>query len=92
MIQRSRPAPSAPACRSGHMPQLVETRGAPAGHPIGTPCPPTWHVECAICQIATVPATAPELALSRWVGRLDLFHTPLSQLSAARGRVLACAR
>ena len=92
MIQRSVPAANVPVCKAGHRPQLVESRGAPAGHPIGTPCPPTFHVECAICQIATQPASDPGIALTRWLGRLDLFHTPLSQLSAVRGRVLGCAR
>lgn len=93
MIQFSRRAEGARECGPGHRPQIVETRGAPPrGHRLGEPVPPQWHVECAICQVATQPAPTADAALARWRGRRDLFHSSLSELSAVRGRVLVAAR
>jgi len=90
MLQISHALPAGvPVCNAAHRPHLVETRGAPAGHRIGTPCPPQWHVECARCGIATVPHTNSAIALLRWRGEPDLFHIPLSQLSHVRARVAA---
>ena len=88
MIQVSSDIPTGvPACVPGHRPKLVESRGAPAGHRIGTPCPPHWHVECAQCSIATVPTASRSVALLRWRGRPELFRIPLSELGDARVRV-----
>jgi len=55
-----------PACAAGHRPVLVETRGAPHGHPIGTPAPTTWHIECARCRVATAPTQSRAMAETRW--------------------------
>lgn len=90
MLQVSQSIPAGmPVCVPGHRPQLVESRGAPAGHRIGTPCPPQWHVECARCAIATVPVFNRAAALRAWRGQPDLFHIPLSQLAHARLHVVS---
>jgi hypothetical protein len=88
MLQTSHPLPAGfKPCGEGHRPQLVETRGAPRGHRIGTPCPIQWHVECARCATATVPSFDRDRALRAWRGKPDLFHIPLSQLSHVRAHV-----
>jgi hypothetical protein len=88
MLQVSHPLPAGiKPCGIGHRPQLVETRGAPRTHRIGTPAPPQWHVECAICSTATVPAFSRELALRAWRTRRDSNHIPLSMLAQVRSRI-----
>ena len=87
MLQLSRPLPAdVPACPAGHRPHLVETRGAPRGHRIGTECPRTWHIECGRCQVATTPAYSRAVTESRW--RDAQAHPqaliPLSDLGRAR--------
>ena len=87
MFQISRPLPpDVPSCPAGHRPQLVESRGAPRGHRVGTPCPATWHIECGCCRLVTVPAYSRALAESRW--REAQFRPqsliPLSDLGRAR--------
>lgn len=93
MLQHSRPLPAdAPLCADGHRPQLVVTHGAPSGHPIGRPVVPLWHVECAICSVATIPSPLQNHALLRWRKpgpQRDLELVPLSQLAAVRARVSA---
>lgn len=90
MIQISRPLPpGVPPCGPGHRPHLVENRGAPHGHRIGTPCPSRWHVECRLCGTATVPEVDQAHALLCWRAPADLFRIPLSKLADVRTRVAA---
>lgn len=92
MIQTSQPLPpGSHQCAPGHHPQLVQSRGAPAGHRLGTPVPPQYHVECARCAIATVPAFNRPDALRAWCGKPDLFHIPLSLLGQVRMHVVNAA-
>lgn len=92
MIQHSQPLPAGmPLCGEGHRPQLVESRGAPRGHRVGTACPHQWHVECARCSVATVPTTSQPVALLHWRGKPDLFHIPLSKLGHVRERMASIA-
>ena len=87
-IARALP-PGMPSCGPGHRPQLVETRGAPRGHRVGTPCPSRWHVECALCAQATVPDLTQAQALLYWRAPPDLFRVPLSKLADVRTRIAA---
>lgn len=92
MLQVSQAIPAgAPVCVTGHRPQLVESRGAPFGHRLGSPCPSQWHVECAQCAIATVPVFNRPAALRAWCGKPDLFHIPLSLLGQVRAHVVNAA-
>ena len=85
MIQHSRPLPEGiPVCAAGHRPQLVQTLGAPAGHRLGTKCPPAWHIECHACGHATEPSPSRALTESRW--RDPATRIPLSELPRARAR------
>ena len=85
MMQFSYPLPDdVPNCSAGHRPQLVETRGAPLGHPIGEPCPTSWHIECGRCRIATVPTYSRAIAESRWRWHEPLRLIPLSDLGRER--------
>ncbi len=88
MIQHSRPLPAdIPTCVQGHRPQLVETRGAPAGHRVGSPCPPHFHIECHRCRVATVPSPSRAITELRW--RDPMGHIPLSDLPRVRERIAA---
>ena len=88
MFQVSHPIPTGvPVCRPGHRPQLVETRGAPDGHRVGTPCPPQWHIECFQCSCASVPSPSRAITELRWSTPED--RIPLSQLRQARERAAA---
>lgn len=78
-----------PRCRPGHTPHLVHTFGAPARHRIGTPCPDTWHIECARCGTATVPSPSRAMAELRWTDAASSQRIPLSRIGQARARVLA---
>ncbi|RZZ81966.1 hypothetical protein EA662_17510 [Pseudoxanthomonas winnipegensis] len=85
--------PMGTGCQPGHTPQLVRTAGAPQGHRIGTPCPETWHIECARCQRATQPHPSRAITELRWTdATLSAQLIPLSQLGQARNRVLADLR
>ena len=93
MIQFGSPLPSgAPLCAHGHHPQLVESRGAPRGHRLGQPCPHTWHIECAICGIATEPHPSRAIAELRWSDPDSPHRIPLSQIGLARMRLAQIAR
>lgn len=85
MIQYSRPLPAGmPLCAPGHRPQLVQTRGAPTGHRVGTACPPTWHIECHACGRATAPSPSRAITEGRWSE--PTARIPLSELVRARAR------
>lgn len=85
MMQFHRDFPGrARLCGLGHKPQLIETRGTPSGVFLAQQVRSQWHVECAICGIATRPSLEASAAIRAWAGKPDLFHLPLSQLPAAR--------
>lgn len=92
MHQIGNPIPAtARTCGEGHRPQLVESRGTPRG--LALLCgrvPPQFHVECARCNTATVPAKSRTKALQRWNANLpSINQIPLSELAAARERAFA---
>ena len=88
MLQLSRPLPQdIPACVPGHRPNLVENRGAPAGHRLGTPFPSQWHIECQQCGVATVPTHSRAIAELRWRGDPQTCRIPLSDLGRVRERL-----
>lgn len=90
MRQTSRPLPpDVPLCAPGHHPQIVETHGAPVGHALGQPCPPTFHIECHQCGLATVPDTRFAVVELRWTDALPHKRIPISLLPRARGMALA---
>lgn len=80
-----------PPCGTGHRASLVETHGAPAGHRIGVPCPPMFHIECHQCGLATVPTPNRALAESRWTDPTQAANRiPLHLITRARQQ--ACAQ
>lgn len=90
MHQIGRPVPdSARLCAPGHHPQLVESRGTPRGLTlVGGHVPSQFHVECARCNSATVPAMSINKALHRWNADLpSIYQVPLSELGHVRERV-----
>lgn len=91
MQQSSRPCPAdIPLCCHGHRPQIVTTLGAPTGHRLGHPCPPLVHIECHMCQKATVPSTSLAIAELRWTDpSMSQLLIPISHLTRARADVLA---
>lgn len=89
MHQIAHPLPlSIEPCQPGHRPTLVETRGTPHGRYNGGFCPPTWHIECVQCQIATAPHISRALAELRWTDPDNPNRVPLSQIGAARARAI----
>lgn len=90
-MQTARPCPaSIPLCCPGHRPQIVTTTGAPTGHQLGMPCPALIHIECHLCQKATVPCPSLAIAELRWTDpTLAAQLIPISHLARVRGEVLA---
>lgn len=89
MHQIGSPVPAtARTCGEGHRPQLVESRGTPRGLVLFVGrVPNQFHVECARCNTATVPAKSRSKALQRWnENRPSINQIPLSELAAARER------
>lgn len=94
MIQRSHHLPDdIPTCCPGHRPQLIETHGSAGPTRIGVAQPITWHIECTLCNVATVPHASKAIAELRWRMRDDPNgHTvPLHKLGEARARAYATA-
>ncbi|MDY0978960.1 hypothetical protein [Stenotrophomonas sp. CFBP8994] len=91
MQQSSRPCPAdIPLCCYGNRPQIVTTMGAPTGHRLGHPCPALIHIECHMCQKATVPSPSLAITELRWTDpTLDQLLIPISHLTRARAEVLA---
>lgn len=91
MIQTATPLPAhQPGCHPDHRPQRVETRGAPrSSRPLGLPCPPLWHIECARCGIATVPHPSRVVAEARWRDADDAHRIPLARIAQARTLAVA---
>lgn len=90
MMQTSKPlAENIPLCGAGHHPQWVETRGAPAGHAVGAPCPPMFHIECHRCGMATVPSTNRALPELRWTDPANPHRVAISELRRARQQASA---
>lgn len=85
MIQFTHPVPAdVPLCRTGHRPQFVQTRGAPAALRAPLAMPPMWHIECIQCGIATVPCTSRAIAELRWTSDVAAHRIPLARLPQAR--------
>lgn len=90
MILIARPlSPDIPPCVPGHRPQLIEARGAPSGVPVGAMRASLWHIECAQCQVATVPHVSKAMTESRWRSADPTHRVPLSDLGRARMAVAA---
>lgn len=93
MIQMSSALPQgAPLCQPGHTPQLIETRGMPPGCAAHGPVPYLFHIECARCQIATVPHPSRAIAEGRWSDPDSPHRIPLSQIRQARAEWAASQR
>lgn len=89
MIQKTHPLRR--NCGAGHRAQLVITSGAPIGTLALTHIPKQYHIECAICGIATTPGTSIFETYRRWRRNDSEHRIPLYQLSAARQAVYAQA-
>ena len=90
MRQFAQPLPATvPGCKPGHHPHLVLTVGAPHRSRLGAPVPPMWHIECCICQVATVPTESRALAESRWADPFGTHRIPLSHLPRVREQLAA---